>query len=436
MRLAVFTSHFPGRVNTFFARDMRALIDAGIDVDVLPLHPLDASLWRHVPSLLDPDVLPRERVHHLPRGRGWRGLSPRPLSRLAGFARDLMAIERDALRFGAGVAAKSVYALASAWEWAGRLEGRVDHVLAYWGNYAATAAYAFQRLTNPRTPFSMLLHAGTDLYRTPAFLAEKLLYADNVFVVCEFNRDFIRRHYARIYDRIAPKIRVHHLGLDLDTFECAPRRSTAPFVLAVGSLEPSKGFDVLLRAMAELRRHGLAAPLMIVGVGSERGRLDRLVSELELGGVHFEDWMPFERVRQLMSRATLLVHPSNGLGDAVPTVIKECLALGTPVVASAVAGIPELLDHGRCGLLAPAGDPRALAQAMATMWRDAALRHRVAVAGRAHAEARFDIRKTGTHWAAELKATPRRHDPMSPRLQPAGPPVPRESVTSDLPSPP
>ena len=66
----------------------------------------------------------------------------------------------------------------------------------------------------------------------------------------------------------------------------------------------------------------------------------------------------------MMRRATLLVHPSIGLGDAVPTVIKEAMALGTPVVASAVAGIPELLDEGRCGVLTPPRDPVALSEAM------------------------------------------------------------------------
>jgi hypothetical protein len=48
MRLAVFTNQFPGRVNTFFSHDIRALLDAGIDIDIFPFYSLDPTLWRYV----------------------------------------------------------------------------------------------------------------------------------------------------------------------------------------------------------------------------------------------------------------------------------------------------------------------------------------------------------------------------------------------------
>ena len=52
LRLAVFTHQFPGRTVTFFARDMRALLEAGVTVDIFPFYPPDAVLWRYVPDLL------------------------------------------------------------------------------------------------------------------------------------------------------------------------------------------------------------------------------------------------------------------------------------------------------------------------------------------------------------------------------------------------
>ena len=64
MKLAVFTSKYPARVATFFERDMRGLIDAGISVDVFPIHPLDDAMWHYADPMLD-QVLPRERVHHV-----------------------------------------------------------------------------------------------------------------------------------------------------------------------------------------------------------------------------------------------------------------------------------------------------------------------------------------------------------------------------------
>src|SRR2546430_7501895 len=72
-----------------------------------------------------------------------------------------------------------------------------------------------------------------------------------------------------------------------------------------------------------------------------------------------------------MSEATILVHPSDRLGDGLPTVLREAMALGTPVIASRIAGIPEALDDGRCGLLVPSGDLEALADAIARLLQHA-----------------------------------------------------------------
>ena len=56
MRLAVFTSKYPARVATFFERDMRALVEAGVEIDVFPIYPLDESMWRYAQPILSADV--------------------------------------------------------------------------------------------------------------------------------------------------------------------------------------------------------------------------------------------------------------------------------------------------------------------------------------------------------------------------------------------
>ena len=112
-----------------------------------------------------------------------------------------------------------------------------------------------------------------------------------------------------------------------------------------------------------------------MGDGEEEKSLKNLASELGIRDkVHFHGRLPFDRVQCAMSDATVLVHPSNGIGDAVPTVIKEAMGLGLPVIASDVAGIPELLDHGRCGRLVPPQDVQALAAAIEELLTDGALR--------------------------------------------------------------
>jgi colanic acid/amylovoran biosynthesis glycosyltransferase len=409
VRLAVFTNQFPGRTVTFFARDMRALLEAGVAVDIFPFYPLDQTLWRYVPDLLSEDVLPREHVHHLRLGATLAPLRAQTLRRARCFLRDAIAIGGAALRFSAGAAAKSGYVALKAWAWAQRHPaGSYDHVLAYWGNYAATAAYLFHRLTEPRIPFSMIVHARMDLYREPAYLPQKMLYADNVFLVCEFNRGYIRDKYPHVFPRVADKIRIHHLGLDLAALRYEPDGRPGGKVLAVGRLERLKGFDNLLRAAQQLRRNGVAVDVELIGGGEEDARLKRLARDLGIAPhVRFRGWLPPDQVVLEMRRATLLVHPPVAL-DAMPTVLKEAMAVGTPVVAAGVAGIPEILEQGRSGVLVPPGDVPALADAIARLLADDALRRRYAEAARRHVERLFDLWTNGRRLADSLRATPRR----------------------------
>ena len=403
MRLAVFTSLFPGRINTFFARDMAALRAAGIELDVFPLHPLDSKMWRYVPDILSERVLPRNRVHHLSL---WRAIQPKGVMRSARFSqflRDSSAIRSSAVRYGLKPLVKSGYTFVKAWAWAQEHGDLYDHVLAYWGNYSASSAYLFHRLMARRVPFSMFLHAGTDLYRDQVFLREKLLYADNVFVVCEFNRQFIRSQYTDIYPRLEEKIHLHHLGLDLAEFPFRPDGRKQSAILAVGSLEKIKGFDYLIRAVAELAGRGIGVNLDLIGSGPERERLAKLTARLGVASrVTFRGFLPFDEVRRAMAEATLLVHPSPGLGDAVPTVIKEAMSVGTPVIATRVAGIPELLDDGRCGVLVPPKDVPALAESIAQLVADPIRRLRYASAGRRHMEDTCDLWRNGAALAAHL----------------------------------
>src|SRR5690349_24552665 len=107
MRLAVFTAEFPGRINTFFARDMCALIRAGVEIDIFPIHPLRPQFWPAVPDYLNDRVLPRDRVHHI---SPLAGLSPSrraPWRKRLRYLADTAIVRGSALRFGPEVLIKS-----------------------------------------------------------------------------------------------------------------------------------------------------------------------------------------------------------------------------------------------------------------------------------------------------------------------------------------
>jgi glycosyltransferase involved in cell wall biosynthesis len=284
---------------------------------------------------------------------------------------------------------------------------RFDHVLAYWGNYAASAALLFHAATQPDVPFSMFVHARMDLYRQRAYLAQKLQYADNVFLVCEYNRGYLRQHYPDLYPRIAARIQVHHLGMPLDAVAFDPDRRPPAQLLSVGHLEPLKGFANLIEAFAALPSGGPPPCLDLIGGGPEEARLKRQAARLGVGDrVRFRGWVPPDEVLTEMRRATLLVHPSIA-PDAMPTVVKEAMAVGTPVIASDLAGIPEMLDGGRCGVLVPPGDIRALTSAIASLLADPAQRRSLARAGRVHMERRFDLWHNGRTLLDRLRGTTR-----------------------------
>src|SRR2546421_6229354 len=92
VKLAVFTSKYPARVATFFERDMRALIEAGVEIDVFPIYPLDETMWRYAQPILSADVLPRDRVHHLGFLQSLGSLGRPSVRRLTRFLPDAAAV--------------------------------------------------------------------------------------------------------------------------------------------------------------------------------------------------------------------------------------------------------------------------------------------------------------------------------------------------------
>lgn len=420
MRLAVFTSKYPARVATFFERDMRALLEVGVAIDVFSIYPLDRGLWRYSLDIMDGDVLPPSRLHHIGLARSlWQAKPWRPRE-LGVVLREGAAIGTAAARYGMGPLAKSLYVLPKAWAWAAQHATGYDHVLAYWGNYAGSCAYLFHRLIDRPIPFSIWLHAGTDLYYRPIYLSQKLRYADAILTCCEFNRAYIAEHYGDVAPGITERVHVCYHGLDLSSFPYRPEGRPPHRIIAVGRLAKDKGFGYLLQAARALVDRGLDVEVDIVGDGDQLGALRALAAELGIPDrVRFRGWLAFAEVRRAMSDATVLVHPSDGLGDGLPNVLREAMALGTPVIASRVAGIPEALDEGRCGLLVPPRDVAALASALERLLGDAALRQTLARLARRRTEEKFDMWRNGAQLAEHLQTI--RRLPPAARSEAAAP---------------
>ena len=148
-------------------------------------------------------------------------------------------------------------------------------------------------------------------------------------------------------------------------------------ILFVGLLVPVKNVDLLLRAYERVREH-IDAPLTIVGDGPLRAELEQLAVTLGVADtVDFLGYRPRAEVATLMQRASVLALPSSSEGYGL--VLAEALACGTPVVASRVGGVPEIVASSSAGTLVPPGDIDALTDAL-THWARASVDRSVVVA--------------------------------------------------------
>ena len=160
-----------------------------------------------------------------------------------------------------------------------------------------------------------------------------------------------------------------------------PSRPEPGRILYVGRLSAEKGVDMLLEALAELKLRGMPCHLDIIGSGPLDHPLRELAQALGVESqVTFHGQIAFgSPLFEFYQKAMLLAIPSHSEG--LPQVIFEALAFGLPVVATTVGGIPAFLRDGQNGLLVPPGNPRALAEAMATMLVSPDLRDRLRHSG-------------------------------------------------------
>jgi len=176
-------------------------------------------------------------------------------------------------------------------------------------------------------------------------------------------------------DEVSRKLEVVPNGLDLPAPSFAPGKG----VLAVGRLIRDKGMDVAIEAAA-----AAGLPLVIAGDGPDRARLEALAGR-QRTPVRFEGNVSRDRLDALYRESACVVLAARG-GEGLPNVLLEAMAHGRPVVATPVMGVCDLVQDGSNGLLVPAGDPAALAAALARVAREDGLAARLSAAARAAAE--------------------------------------------------
>jgi glycosyltransferase involved in cell wall biosynthesis len=373
--IGVLVRRFPKLSETFILEEVLALERAGVALRLYALEPPSDTI-RHLavdrvqaPVATLPGVRQRVAAHAAQFRRDpWRWLTTA-----------LIALAQGRLRAFA----------AAGWLADACARDGVEHLHAHFVSEPADVARFAARLRGRR--YSLSAHAK-DIYLSKRADLERRLGSAAFTVTCtELNRRALRD--------AAPKAAVHRLyhGVDHALFHPQRRRlaEETPLVVSVGRLVPKKGLHHLVAACALLRQRGVAFRCEIVGYGAERARLESLIEGLGLGAqVTLVGKLARDAVIERYARAAVVVQPSciaeDGDRDGIPNVLLEAMAIGAPVVATRVSGIPELIEHEVDGLLVEPQDPAALADAIERLLAAPALATGLAGCARRTVVERFD----------------------------------------------
>ena len=178
-------------------------------------------------------------------------------------------------------------------------------------------------------------------------------------------------------------------------------RSTTPLVVNITRFRPEKGNDVLIDAWPRVLERVPDAVLLLAGEGETQGECRAQATALGLGGDRVR-FLGFRRdVLRLLSSAQVVVAPSRREGS--PFSLLEAMAVGAPIVASAVGGMARMLEDGVSGRLVPADDPPALASAVASLLADPVARETLGKGARDRA-GQFDIARHAERLEAIYRA--------------------------------
>lgn len=251
---------------------------------------------------------------------------------------------------------------------------KFTHVHAEFANHSATSAWVAHKLTG--IPFSFRSHTDCN----SQLIGNKIADAAFVFCISEYDKKYLISLNGACD---AGKLIVDYLGIDVEQWQ--PDNSVVEedsLILCVATFGDTKGQEYLMRACHLLKERGISFRTLLVGEGPDREMIYHLIDTLQLQAyVTIACYKPHNDVLKLMQKAVVFCLPcivsNRGFMDGIPIVLMEAMSLGKACVSTTVSGIPELIEHGRSGLLVEPRDPEALAQSIEELLKNAELRNRL-----------------------------------------------------------
>ena len=272
----------------------------------------------------------------------------------------------------------------------------VQHLHAHFGTNAATVAMLVHLLGGPE--YSFTVH-GPEEFDAPRALSlgQKIHHARFAVAISQFGRSQLCRWAAPAdWDRI----KVVHCGIEPAKFSApAPLAKGPRRVVAIGRLVEQKGQLALIEALALTESN---VHLTLIGDGELRSQIEERIAALGLKPrVTLTGWVDEARIQAELEAAHGLVMPS--FAEGLPMVVMEAMAAARPVIATYIAGTPELAQDGKTGWMVPAGDISAFASAMDALAKAPLSRlTKMGLAGRERVLARHDIDREAAKLASHM----------------------------------
>jgi len=274
-----------------------------------------------------------------------------------------------------------------------------EHIHVHFASRSLSLGLMMGMLTG--LPVSCTVHAFDIFTRSPGSLQMRLSKCKFIASVSKFNVEYLRNACG---NSVADLCRVVHCGIDAEKFSSISRQPEPGRIVCVCRLSPKKGLDVAIRACAKLRDNNVKFRFEIAGDGPQRRALEELIEKLNLTDhIKLLGTKPNDQLTELFSRASVFLMPCvktpDGDMDGIPVAMMEAMASNIPVVSTAISGIPELLEDGITGRLAPENDVDALSQILKELLEDMDKIEQLGKAGRDRVVTDFCISKN----AAKLR---------------------------------
>ncbi len=357
MNIAYFINQYPGISHSFIRREIQALERRGVRIARYAIRPSKDQI------ISPEDRAEAEKTRHIVTtgkvalfGSMIRTLIADPF----GSARALGAAAAMGWRSESGFLRHLFYfgeALVLA-DW--MKKAGLSHVHAHFGTNAATIAMLAAPLAD--ATFSFTVH-GPEEFEKPALISLERKIGKAAFTagVSSFGKSQLKKLTP---PETWPRIKIVRCGVEKSFYEGAGEPApSAPHFVCVGRLCAEKGQIDLVEATALTAKTCPGVKVTLIGDGPLRGEIDKAIAHFGIRqNVELAGWKTPAEVREAILASRGFILPS--YAEGLPVSIMEALALKRPVIATYIAGIPELVETDACGWLTPAGDVAAIAGAM------------------------------------------------------------------------